>query len=191
MRRIIPVIIIILSLAGAFLYVWPGYQEINLLREEEAVLDDGLIKAKEAEDIRQELEGKLNAISSEQRHMLDRALPKAIDDIRLANDIQGIAANNNIDISNISIEVGEDDGSEASSTGAEEDTPILRVAEVKESTISFDVNATYDTFLDFMVDLQDSLQLFDFISVGFTQNDEGLNSYSISLRTYSLPDKTL
>jgi len=190
-RQVIPAIIIIISIAGAFLYVWPGYKEINSLRQQETVLDDGLLKAKEADEIGFNLGQTLENISEAEYRMLDRVLPRTIDTLRLSNDIQGIAANHGIDIDDIKVEESASSENKTTSTELDQQAPILQVAEVQEVEVTFEVAATYRAFLDFMADLQDSLQLFDITAIKLSQNDDGLYEFSLSLRTYSLPDETL
>jgi len=190
-RQIIPAVIIIISIAGAFLYVWPGYKEINSLRAKEAVLDNGLGDAKEADEIGSSLGKTLASISEAEYRMLDRVLPKTIDTLRLSNDIQGIAANHGIDLGNIKAEESASSENETTNTEFDQQAPILQVAKVKKAEVSFEVTTTYEVFRNFIEDLQDSLQLFDIIAIKLTQNDEGLYIFNLSLRTYSLPDETL
>ncbi|HEC30714.1 MAG TPA: hypothetical protein ENI66_01730 [Candidatus Yonathbacteria bacterium] len=185
MNRLIPLIIIILSIAVGVVYVLPDYNQVNELRAEESVLDDGLVKATEAESIRQNLQEKLDTISKEQYRILDLALPQTFDDIRLANDLQGIARSHGIDIGNINFNESNQD-----KTSDTNGNPILQVAQIQETKISFDVTATYQVFLSFIADLQDSLQLMDLTEINFGEANEGEYSFSVSFKTYSLSDKS-
>jgi len=193
MNQLVPLIIITLSIVGGFMYVLPNYNEVMDLREREAVLDEGIIKADQAEAIKQSLQEKLDAISDEQYSMLDRILPKKLDDIALANDLQGLASRYGISIGNISINTGNQSDDNTSSRFQNEsisqDAPILQVSEIQEATVSFKVTTTYETFLKFIADLQDSLQLFDITLINFT-NGDGEYSFNVDLKTYSLPIKT-
>jgi hypothetical protein len=52
--------------------------------------------------------------------------------------------------------------------------------------VRFSVMASYDTFLQFLHDIQDSLRLLDVTNISFSSTDAGLYDFSVTMKTYWL-----
>ncbi|MCI0619679.1 type 4a pilus biogenesis protein PilO [Candidatus Wolfebacteria bacterium] len=177
MRLITPIILI---LAATALYIWyinPTYADVRTLRTEEAQYDAALTRSQELIAVRDALLTTYNAFPTRELERLQRMLPDHVDNVRLILDIDNIAAQYGMALQNISIgeaaSRGGDIGADTSPTGA--------------ITLSFTVRAPYDSFQNFLMDLEDSLRIVDVTELSFATADEtGLTGYTVTLRTYWL-----
>jgi len=175
MKLLTPLFLIIVSVAGFFLYVDPQYKEIKALKEEEKQYVDALNTSKQAEKIRNDLVDKQNTFSTEELALLDKFLPDHVDNIRLMLDITNLAGQYGLPIKGIQV-----DGGQVSSSGAIfDDNPFGTLV------IRFGTEATYEQFTEFVTELEKSLRLADIKAVAFQANEtDDVYQYEITLATY-------
>jgi Tfp pilus assembly protein PilO len=171
MQFLLSIISIALAAAVFVGYVHPTYQVIQGLQSEVVEFDEALTKAKELRTLLTTLADERNAISEEQLQRLEKLLPDHIDSIRLVMDTDNIASRYGMRITNVRL-----DKQTAQST-----------APYGSMVLNFSVPARYETFQEFLDNLEESLRLVDVVSLSFTA--PGANSttmVSVGLRTYWL-----
>lgn len=174
MKLLVPIILIVIS-GGIYLgYIDGAYDTVKTLQAEEQQYEDALRQSETLNRVRNELLTTYNNISTRDLDRLDKMLPNNIDSIRLLIDIDGIAAENGVALSDLEAEPSGVDGSEGS-------IGIVRA--------SFTTTATYQVFKNLLRDLESSLRLFDInaISISAPTSESaqpGTLRFNVDLQTY-------
>jgi hypothetical protein len=191
--QIISALFLIASVGLFFLYVDPQVGIVSALNARSDELEGVVVQAEELKNLRDALLAKYNAIPSKDLERLAVVLPDESDVVRLLVDINTLARALGAGIKEITvdasnIELPSDSASEAPS---ETTTPIrdkLRFVE-----LTFAIEATYETFLQFISSLERSLHTFDISEIAFSSIasvDEdsagGAYSFTVSVRKYVL-----
>lgn len=181
MKGVLPVLAIVVA---GFLFYWyidPTYGEIKELRSQEATLNQALSRALELQETRDQLLSRYNTFSQTDLSRLEKLLPDHVDNVRLVLDMDALASQYGMRVRNVSIE------KQDPKTRARDAQTIGPDERLYESMIlSFTVTGQYDTFRQFMIDLERSLRLVDIEGVSFASNESGLYDFTVALRTYWL-----
>ncbi len=178
MSKLTPVILIVFSVLIFFAFIDPQRAEITALREEKAEYEEVLAKAKDLLELRDELLKKYTSVSDEDKERIQLMLPDNVDNVRLVLDIDQLAQNKKIALKNITVNSGKQLAEQKPDAG----TPSGNIG---VATVGFSVNTTYELFLDFLRELEDSLRIIDVTGLTIAPAEKGFN-YSIVLRTYWL-----
>jgi hypothetical protein len=167
--------VFIIAAIGLFVvFTNPTYQASKDLQTQVASYDDALNKSQELRSVRDQLLSKRNTFSPDDVQKVTAMLPDNVDNIRLIIDINNIASRHNLALKNV--QLGTVGAGTHVSTG-----PANSVGSVD---IGFTVNASYDTMLAFLQDLEHSLRLIDVEKLAF--NASAITDYSFTIRTYWL-----
>lgn len=179
MKNLMPIIFIIVSIGIFFTYIDPEYKKIKSHQETINRNNDMLVRAQELRQKREELQQKYNDIGEEDRKRLEKLLPDTVDNVRLILDINNIASDFGIAITDIGV-------TEEQETGGT--NQITENTGEKYGTIelSFSVSATYETFKRFLETLEDSLRLVDVTSFTVNAGEGVFYNYTVNLQTYWL-----
>lgn len=175
MKNSISIFLILASVLIFFGYIKPGIAAVGVISKELKVYQDTLKQADELEQQIKKLRSNIDALNPEDMEKLAKLIPGKVDTINLIIDINNIAANFGLAISNISLGANKEDGS---NTSARNDTLYESV------DFSFKVNATYPNFISFIEALERSLRLVDITSITFSPAETGTYNFSVNLRTY-------
>lgn len=198
MKSLMPLILILLSVAIFVFLIDNEYKEVQTLRAEVAENNKTLEIAKELRVKREELRESFNMISQDERLELEKLLPDTVDNVRLIIDINNIAENYGIILRDINIVTDEDAGSGASKVSAQgsnfegviEENSIKYVDTSKVGVISFSfsVAAKYEVFIEFLQELEESLRIVDIRNIQITRpSAEGMiYDYNVTMDTYWL-----
>jgi len=195
MKYLFPLILIAIS-AGLFL-VWidPTYKDIQVVAEENESYTEALERVAEVRQKRLEIQSVVNNIEASDRERLEKVLPGRINNIKLILDVNNIADQNGMIISDIRIsdensgnEEGEGRASIASS--AQKYEPIA---------FSFSVVTTYNNFKEFIDDISFSLRVVDVTAVTITPiilsgdqtTADDLYRFDVGIKTYWLESEQL
>lgn len=180
MKGVLPVLSIAISVALFWWYIDPTYAEVKELRVEEATLNQALDRALELQTTRDQLLSRYNTFSQNDIARLEKLLPDHVDNVRLALDMDSLAAQYGMRVRNLSIEKQDPKVKSPTQTiGPDERT-------YESMVLSFTVTGDYDTFRQFMLDLERSLRLVDIEGITFTSAESGLYDFTVALRTYWL-----
>lgn len=144
---------------------------INTLRSTESQYIDASLKATDLFDQGNELKSQYKDVSDEIKQKMILMVPLKIDKIRLLSEIDNIASQSDIALSNVSV-------NEVSSSD-----------KLKGSyDVSFSVKTTYPEFKKFMRNYENSLRLFTLESVNFSAPEkvDGPIDFKVLLKTYYL-----
>lgn len=175
MKNGISIFLILASVLIFFGYIKPGIAAIGVINKELNVYQDTLKQADELEQQIKKLRGDIDALNPEDMEKLKKLVPDNVDTISLIIDINNIAANFGLAISNISLGANKED---SSSTQTRSDSLYDSV------DFSFKVKAVYPNFISFISALEKSLRLVDITSITFSPAENGTYDFSVNLRTY-------
>lgn len=182
MKKYLPLILIVISIAIFFTFIDPQYDEIQKLSKQKKDNDNMLQLAEELQRRREILQGAYNNIGLNERRQLERLLPDTVDNVRLVLDINNIAENYGISIQNIDIskEVA------SPTQNANVSSSIERTSDIGTITLGFTVTSTYEVFLNFMKDLEETLRVVDIRSLNIRQGQADFMTYDVVIDTYWL-----
>lgn len=177
---IFPILLLVAAFGLFFSFTDQKYEDAKAVAAEVKKYDEALDKSKELQKIRDELLGRYNAISNDDRKRLELLLPDNVDNIRLILDIDTIASRYGIVIKDLKI-----NSSASNSEGFEATAP-----EIKSLDLSFSFASDYETFITFLRDLEDSLRIIDVAEIKFAAKDTlstASATHNLTIRTYWLP----
>jgi Tfp pilus assembly protein PilO len=126
---------------------------------------------------RDELIAQRNSFSQSDRKNITQLIPDNIDNVQLILDLNGIAKRYSMLLKGIRIEQG----------------PTLKEGQIgvnkdqlSSISVSFKVGATYETFLEFLRDLETSLRIVDVTKLSFKPTDTGIYNFDVTIKTYWL-----
>ncbi len=177
MPYIIFTIALLVAAGGVFFgFTDERYAVIQNLEEEKHELARAADKMNELNEVRDELLTRRAAFSAQDIERLEKALPDNVDNIRLINDLNGIASQYNMSVRGASISFATDASGDI----------IVDEDAYGVVTVDFSVSGPYQTFLNFLDKLEQSLRIVDVRSISFSSSKEDFYDYHISLQTYWL-----
>lgn len=177
--------IICLIAAGTifFVYTQPTYDSVKTVNTQVAQYDAALSKASELQQRKQTLLSQYNTFSQTDMEDLTKLLPDHVDNIRLILDIDSLATKHGMAIQNVVVSSNQTQDAQTSTLGS-----VTSSKQKYDSlTLKFSTQASYQTFRQFLADLETSLRIVDLISLSITHSDSSqLYSYDVTIRTYWL-----
>jgi Tfp pilus assembly protein PilO len=194
-RLIIAIVTTVLAGSVFFFYTQPAY---DLVRTDQAQIDQynqALDKAAQLQQLKQSLLARYNAFDPNNLDHLQKLLPDHVDNIGLILELDNLAGHYGLALQNVDV----------STPGTQ--TPAAKTAvgsvgvanqTYSSLTLTFSTQGAYDSFVQFMNDLQSSLRVVDIVSLTVspvgTTNAAGrpgvpaqpVYTYQITLRTYWL-----
>ena len=185
-RTIFSLIALVIAGAVFFLYTQPTYDQVSVVNAQVAQYDEALNKAAELQKLKQSLLSKFNTFNPNDIDKLQKLLPDHVDNVRLILDIDSLATKHGMPIQNVVVT-----GSQVN-TGSQ--TAIGTVASSRQKydslTIKFATQGDYQSFRDFLTDLETSLRVVDLIDLSISRTGangaQPVYSYDVTLRTYWL-----
>jgi Tfp pilus assembly protein PilO len=194
MIRIIIATVAFIS-AGAifFLYTQPAYDAVQASQAQIAQYNQALDKATELQTLKQSLLSKYNSFDTNSLDRLQTLLPDQVNNIGLILDLDSIASRYGLAMQNVDITGG-------STATPSNQTAVGAIGSSNQAydslTLTFSTQGTYDSFMQFLTDLETSLRIVDLVSItvapaatangASSTGTEPLYSYGITLRTYWL-----
>ncbi|MCR4310980.1 MAG: hypothetical protein NUV54_00190 [Candidatus Taylorbacteria bacterium] len=213
MNNLLPVILLLSSIGLFFGYINPAYtgdtgsvdtagKSIKELKLEDADYTDALTKTAEIERVRSGLSEKLNSISPSNLEKIEKFLPDHIDAVRLIIDINNLAQKYGMSLTNLVLTAsGEVPTTKKVVTPGAPIGPDTRpYSSIK---LGYTVTGTYDNFVQFLKELEESLRVVDIMSLSFSTdkskipllgqgpdlspvNASDAFTYTMTIRTYFL-----
>jgi hypothetical protein len=174
-KVLLPLILIIISIAAFFLWINPNYTKVKTLQTTLAESNKALDKVTELEAVRASLVDKENAFNQSDLAKLQKMLPDNVDNIRLFLDMQGVASRYSTSIQDISV----------ADQSAKTPAPAAAIGpsgkQYGQMVLSFSVNIAYENLGLFLKDLENSLRVVEVKSLSFMVDSKNPNSYKVSL----------
>jgi len=190
MRTIISLIGIIAAGAMFFLFTQPTYDKVKVANASIAQYDAALEKASELQARKQELLSRYNSFNPTDREKLEKLLPDHVDNVRLILDLDSLAGKHSIAVQNVVV------SGQTGVVGAQSAVGAIGASKQKYDslTLTFTTQGTYQTFQEFLADLELSLRIVDLVSLKIgsiapsaeSRSAEPLYTYTLTIRTYWL-----
>lgn len=183
-----------LLIAGAifFLYTQSTYDTARSVKEQITTYDAALTKATELQELKQTLLSRYNTFDPSDIDKLHKLLPDHVDNVRLILDLDSLAGKHAVALQNVVVSTPQADKTAQTAVGA-----ISSSKQKYDSlTMKFSTQATYDTFQEFIKDLEQSLRIVDLVSLKISSAGasvpilgaglQPLYTFDITLKTYWL-----
>lgn len=193
MHRIASAIFLLFGAAViGFVYLKPGWEEFSALRERIARLEEINKKLDALSTARDELQDQIDAIPAEKRERLEHALPEGINKIGLLLLLEDRAERSSVVLENVLVEKRGDENQPAPvQPVVPQPRPVGGLPQqsklaTKSAALQVNIQATYQTFKDFLTHLENSLRLIDIEDVSFAAPpaEDKHSSFHFSGKTY-------
>lgn len=169
-----------------FGYINPTYSgSIKALQADTRDLNAALATASKFKEEQIRLIQERDLIDQENLDRMKRLLPDNVDNVQLILDVDGIASQSGVRISDIGIDKSQKsgaDGGDATGQGV-----LIQEEKVYESLLlSFTATATYSQFKNFLRDIEQSLRTLDVVEISFSESETGVYKFDVRVRVYWL-----
>lgn len=179
MKNSTATILILVAIGLFYTFTSPQYVAVQSLRAEADEYQKVLDGAAAISATTEEVQSKYTMIPKAEIERLNKVLPDNVDTVRLALDLDGIAAHYGISIRRVQIDKQLEDNAGAIVIG-ESGSPYEKVS------ISFSFISNYSNFVKFLADLERGLRITNVKSISFMPSETGLYEHKISVETYWL-----
>lgn len=185
-RTLLPILLIIISVAVFFWWINPQYAVVQNLNAQLADSNEALRQIEELESVRQSLVAKENSFDKENLAKLQKLLPDNVDNIRLFLDMQGIASRYGTSIQDIAVADQDQKTSNTTQAIGPTNKPYGQMV------LSFSINVPYEKLGLFLKDVESSLRVVEIKSLSFVVdvNNPSVYKVSLSLNAFWLNPKT-
>lgn len=177
MKNTTALFLIVLAFGLFYTFTKPTYDSAKVLSATALEYKNVLGNIDAIVEARDRLLINYNSISKAEIERLSKALPKNVDTVRLALDLDNIASRYGISIDEVSLETESDQNSKEISLG-NSGTPYEKVRVL----VSFVSN--YENFRKFIEDLEKSLRIMDIKTLTFQVGETALYEHDIVIETY-------
>jgi len=178
MSNFLSLILIVLSVLLGLFVVKPKYAETTVLKDKKAQHEAALESLRSIEELKQNLENKLNSIAPETMEKIMTLLPESSGSVKLISDIDSIASKYGTTISNVSYNTTPD-SSQSLAEG-------MAQSSYRSTTVSFSVETDYNKFRSILSEIETSLRIVDIRNVSITAAKDK-NTYKVDAEIYWLP----
>ena len=200
MKLFLPIVFLIIAGGIFFIYIDPTYTHVKVLLAQESQYDEALSRAKELQGVRDQLLVRYNTFSQNDLTRLQKLLPDHVDNVRLILDLDSMASRYGMRVRNVSVDTGNSGAGQKTTRTAPAQGAIApgsplavssqqlgSTSQTYESVVlSFSVSGSYDTFRQYLGDLEKSLRIADVTGITFVPNETGIYDFTIRLKTYWL-----
>jgi hypothetical protein len=197
MKLITPILFLTITIVLFFVVIDPLYGDVKQLRTDVSTYNTALNNSTELQKTRDSLVNIYKDVKTEDKERLIHLLPSTIGNIELILEIEKIANLHGMPIGNIRFDTKSLEGKDTTNTK----TDNIVVAESDPTSylpygifpMDFIIEGRYDTFIEFLKDLEQNLRLVDIKSVSFSVPassggtvDSSIYRYSVKVETYWL-----
>lgn len=175
MKNSTAIILILISFGLLYTFFMPQYEKSKVLGAEKEQYQAVLNDASAISETSDRLEIELSGIPPSEVEKLTKILPDNVDTVRLAMDLDSIASKYGVSITNVEVDSMDDS---ASAIVQNNGSPYERV------TISFRFVANYESFRNFIEDVERSLRIIDVRTISFRTAESGFYEYRMEIETY-------
>lgn len=185
-KNLTPIILIVLAIGVYFTYTTKKIDELKVIKLVNAGYEQAIANSEKLIKVRDNVLKSYNNISPEDRERLDKMLPNNIDNVRLIIDTNGVASRHGLFLKGIktSATVISDASKTTISPQNQNNVSIPRGYDTV--TVSFTVTTNYQSFLNFIKDLQASLRIMDINKITLKVNENGTYDFGVEFKTYWL-----
>ena len=198
-RNATAIILIVLAIGVYFTFTSGKIDELKEIAEVNAEYEQAIDNSARLIKVRDSVLKAYNEISDTNKDRLNKIVPDNVDNVRLIIDVKDdIAARHGLFLKNIktnspnlkqqTVTVPPSNPSQASSKDLApgESAKVIPSGQYGIVTLSFVVTTSYQTFIEFLKDLESSLRIMDISKLTVTVNDNGTYDFGVEVKTYWL-----
>ena len=185
-KHITPIILIILAIGIFFTVTKTKLDGLKSIRSVNAQYQSAIKNARQLVEVRDKVLEAYNKITDDDRDRLAKMLPNNVDNVRLIIDIDDIASRHGFTLRNVKTSAATDTTKPGAQGSAPVQVPAGSVNQYNTVTLSFNVTSTYEKFIDFLRDLEQSLRIIDISKISLSASDNGVYDYGVEIKTYWL-----
>lgn len=197
-RNITALILIVLAIGIYFTYTRAQIDEVKALRSVNADYQTAIDNATTLITVRDSVLKAYNSLSDSDKERLNKLVPNTVDNVRLIIDVKDdIAARHGLSLRNIKTSSPDTQTQTTGTvpTSAVAGAPVTMTSQQAQAgasskygivTLSFTVTSNYQTFIDFLKDLESSLRIMDISKLTVANAEGGLYDFGVEVRTYWL-----
>lgn len=174
-------VLILLAIGLFYVFTNVQYRQVQDLQALANEYQEVLKNVSLISGLKEELLVAYNSFSVEEIERINKVLPDNVDNVRLALDLDAMAAQHGIALK--SVRTSPATGGAGRVILPENESDYDRV------TVSFSFVAGYENFKGFLKDLEKSLRIMDIESASFQSGDSSLYEYKVAVETYWLKDQ--
>lgn len=183
-KNVTPIILIVLALGIYFTFTRTKLDDLKAVKEVNLQYQQALNNSERLVKVRDSVLKTYNDISADDRERLEKMLPDNVDNVRLIIDANGVAARHGLAIKNVKTSATNMANSSATPTNTRISPNVPSTYDTV--TLSFNVSTNYQTFIDFLKDLEASLRIMDISKITLSVSDTGIYDYGVEIKTYWL-----
>jgi Tfp pilus assembly protein PilO len=185
-KHLTPIILIILAIGIFFTVTKTKLDDLKVIRAVNAQYQSAIKNAKQLIKVRDDVLETYNKITDDDRERLDKMLPNNVDNVRLIIDIDDIASRHGFTLRNVKTSAATDGTKSTAQSSAPAQVQSGSINQYNTVTLSFNVTSTYEKFIDFLRDLEQSLRIIDISKISLSASDNGVYDYGVEIKTYWL-----
>ncbi len=178
MKLLTPILCLLIAVGIFVWYLNPTYLKLKTVLAEQATYDHALSRSRELQDVRDQLLSRYNTFPQQDLARLQKLVPDHVDNVRLILDLDSMATKYGMRVRNVAIEQGDSRASNGQIGPGD--------ASHESVVLSFTISGSYDTFRNYLADLERSLRLVDVVGLSFNANETGIYDFTVDIKTYWL-----
>lgn len=178
MKPFLPILLIALSIGIFYLYINPHYAEVRNLLGQRNEYTAALAGIERVKQLRDSLETQYGDLSKTDVDRLSKLIPRNLNTVKLTADLDALAGRRGMSLKNV--RVNEETSDNSTSVKSDTSKPY------KTTTMSFSVLGSYQNFISFLRDMENSLQLIDVRTVDMKAGNSQSNllQFDVTIQTY-------
>lgn len=179
MRNNTAIVLLLLSVGLFYTFTNVQYRDVKGLNTLAGEYQNVLQNASAIVELRDRLLVTYGDLPRTEIERINKMIPDNIDTVRLAFDLDSMAARYGISIKSVQVAVG---------TNEDADNVILQESDgvYEKATVSIGFVSNYDNFMRLLADIERNLRIMDIKQVSFQTTETGLYDYLVSVETYWL-----
>lgn len=178
MKPFLPIILILLAIGIFYMYISPHYSAVKNLMDERGQYVAALANIGQVQQLRDSLETQYGNLPQDNINRLNTAIPQGLDTVKLISDLDTVAGQQGMTLSNVQMTSENSDNNQA--------VNVKNVQPYQTATMSFTVIGTYPGFLSFLKSMENSLQIIDVRAVTMRSSNtkNNLMQFDVTIQTY-------
>ncbi len=188
-RNVTPLILIVLAVGIYFTFTQSKYDEDKGIQVINGGYQQALDNSEKLIKVRDTVLDSYNKITPENQERLNKILPDNVDNVRLTIDLGSVAARHGLAIKNVKTSADKSTNNSSASAVTNSQNQIQSGSMTNEYntvSLSFETSGDYQTFLDFLKDVEASLRILEISKISLKVNDTGSYDYNVEVKTYWL-----
>ncbi|MEX2013974.1 MAG: hypothetical protein WD896_01310 [Parcubacteria group bacterium] len=179
MKNNTAIVLLLLSVGLFYTFTHGQYQEVKELQALSSEYSNVLQSVSGIVELRDRLLATYETFPKEEVERINKVLPDNVDTVRLALDLDGMAARHGVSINSVQASFGSGDSSDLIVLPDDSRT-------YERATISFSFISNYQNFTRLLSDIERSLRIMDIKSITFQTTESSLYNYQMVVETYWL-----